>query len=389
MRAGSPTGEEADAAIGCSMAFTVLPYCPSSLPAPGPLAPRPCAGGQKRHLSSVPVAKIGTQLPLSANYGDLSSGITHTGASKRGEMLSKVAAKIFRRGASQAFESRGRRRRCPAAARCLSVRVQAGSRPREFAPACDAAEAPRRHACTRARARAHARTGSKSPAATARRRSVSPASDGARPRRARSPSPRSPSPTEARPRGRSGKQVAQCPEERGQMQAMMDRLDALFPARCTPRKSELAFPAFWPGVLLVIARAPGSRCIGWQRRQRPRPVTSFMATASTTHPGLPRGAQPPRRPRSPAASNAARRRRRTLTTCPQGRGSTTRTCSRSGRLLRCVQRGLARRCQWIRRHTKWRLLGLRPTCAYPGLTDCFSAPLLHPPMHGSAVAAGA
>ena len=31
MRAGSPTGEEAGAAIGCSMASTVLPYCPSSL----------------------------------------------------------------------------------------------------------------------------------------------------------------------------------------------------------------------------------------------------------------------------------------------------------------------------------------------------------------------
>ena len=29
--AGSPTGEEAGAAIGCSMASTVLPYCPSSL----------------------------------------------------------------------------------------------------------------------------------------------------------------------------------------------------------------------------------------------------------------------------------------------------------------------------------------------------------------------
>ena len=31
MRAGSPTGEEAGAAIVCSMASTVLPYCPSSL----------------------------------------------------------------------------------------------------------------------------------------------------------------------------------------------------------------------------------------------------------------------------------------------------------------------------------------------------------------------
>ena len=29
--AGSPTGEEAGAAIGCSMASTVLPYCPCSL----------------------------------------------------------------------------------------------------------------------------------------------------------------------------------------------------------------------------------------------------------------------------------------------------------------------------------------------------------------------
>ena len=35
MRAGSPTGEEAGGAIGCSMASTVLPYCPSShLPHP-------------------------------------------------------------------------------------------------------------------------------------------------------------------------------------------------------------------------------------------------------------------------------------------------------------------------------------------------------------------
>ena len=35
MRAGSPTGEEAGAAIGCSMASTVLPYCPSThLPHP-------------------------------------------------------------------------------------------------------------------------------------------------------------------------------------------------------------------------------------------------------------------------------------------------------------------------------------------------------------------
>ena len=31
MRVGAPTGEEAGAAIGCSMASTVLPYCPSSL----------------------------------------------------------------------------------------------------------------------------------------------------------------------------------------------------------------------------------------------------------------------------------------------------------------------------------------------------------------------
>ena len=35
MRAGSPTGEEAGGAIGCSMASTVLRYCPSShLPHP-------------------------------------------------------------------------------------------------------------------------------------------------------------------------------------------------------------------------------------------------------------------------------------------------------------------------------------------------------------------
>ena len=50
MRAGAPTGEEAGAAIGCSMASTVLPYCVSSL-LPHPALQRtraPCLCARRR-----------------------------------------------------------------------------------------------------------------------------------------------------------------------------------------------------------------------------------------------------------------------------------------------------------------------------------------------------
>ena len=57
--AGSPTGEEADSAIGCSMASTVLPYCPSSL------LPHPALLNRARDWSSLYGKKLTNDIPLS------------------------------------------------------------------------------------------------------------------------------------------------------------------------------------------------------------------------------------------------------------------------------------------------------------------------------------